>query len=120
MKHINPRYYYGRQTVWNAYKDLLDKEVRSFKAREAAILELGRRLMEDEERIVSAGDITCVFNSLPEEKRELLHLRYVDDMPVSEIAVMQGVSASAISHRLTASRKAFCKAWKEAVEDGRV
>jgi len=120
MGNINPRYYYGKQIIWNAYRDLLDKEVRNYKAREAAMLELGMRLMEDKGRIVSADDIRCVFNSLPEKQRELLHLRFVDQMPVSEIAAMQGVSVSAVSHRITKCRKAFCKAWEEAVQDGRV
>ena len=120
MKVTNPRYYYGRQIIWNTYRDLLDKEIRNYKAREAMILELGRRLMEDESRVVSASDIECVFNSLPQGKRELLHMRFVDKMPVREIAAMQGVSASAVSHRITECRKAFCKAWKEAVENGRV
>ena len=57
MKVTNPRYYYGRQIIWNTYRDLLDKEIRNYKAREAMILELGRRLMEDEGRGVSASDI---------------------------------------------------------------
>lgn len=116
----NPRYYYGKQIIKNACRDLFDKEARNYKAREKAILELGRRLMEDKKGIVSADDIKCVFNSLPGEQRTLLHMRYVDDMPVKKIAVMEGVSASAVSHRLTKYREAFRKAWREAVEDGRV
>lgn len=54
-----------------------------------------------------------MINQLPEEQRSALLMRYYNEMPVSEIARVQGVSEGTVKSRLNYGRKAI----KKSVED---
>ena len=54
-----------------------------------------------------------MINQLPEEQRSALLMRYYNEMPVSEIAKVQGVSEGTVKSRLNYGRKAI----KKSVED---
>lgn len=54
-----------------------------------------------------------MINSLPEEQRSALMMRYFDELSVSQIAQIQGVSEGTVKSRLNYGRKAV----KKSVED---
>ena len=46
------------------------------------------------------GDLDAVFAALPEERREVLQLRFVDDMPLADIAVALDIPLGTVKSRL--------------------
>lgn len=57
--------------------------------------------------------IHAFINALPEAQRSAIMMRYFDEIPVSDIAKIQGVSEGTVKSRLNYGRKAI----KQAVED---
>ena len=51
--------------------------------------------------------IQGIINELPEEQRSAVMMRYFDEIPVSEIAEIQGVSEGTVKSRLNYGRKAI-------------
>jgi len=65
----------------------------------------------DQEELKAAIHAMC--DALPEEQRAALMMRYFEEMPVSRIAEVQGVSEGTVKSRLNYGRKAL----RKAVED---
>ncbi|HLX37051.1 MAG TPA: RNA polymerase sigma factor [Candidatus Binataceae bacterium] len=58
----------------------------------------------------SDPDLKNALESLSAEHREVLILKYVEDMPVAEIAAVLSLTEHAVESRLTRARKALMKA----------
>ena len=57
--------------------------------------------------------ILDILNSLPDEQRAAIFMRYYEEMSVKEIAEIQGVSEGTVMSRLNYGRKAIAKAIEE-------
>jgi RNA polymerase sigma factor (sigma-70 family) len=55
----------------------------------------------------SSDDMASAMSTLPTDQAEILRLRYVDELPLSDIAIMEGTSPSAVSQRLATARRAL-------------
>ncbi|MDE7132561.1 MAG: RNA polymerase sigma factor [Lachnospiraceae bacterium] len=60
-----------------------------------------------EEKIITTLTVRTVLSELQEDEQELLLLRYVNEVPVSAIGRMLGISRFAVHRRLAAVRKKF-------------
>jgi RNA polymerase sigma-70 factor (ECF subfamily) len=65
----------------------------------AALTEPAGPVPEDE-RMVLASSVLAALDSLPPAQREVLQLRYLDEMSYSESAVIVGVSVGTVRSRL--------------------
>ncbi len=74
------------------------------------------------ERDADRERVRTVISALPPNHRETLHLRYVEELPLNEIARIVGCSRLAVPVRLFRARKAFEKAYSAHVtqEDGKL
>lgn len=54
-----------------------------------------------------------ILDELPEEQRSAIMMRYFDEIPVKDIALIQGVSEGTVKSRLNYARKAIKQAVKE-------
>ncbi len=61
--------------------------------------------------------ILDILNSLPDEQRAAIFMRYYEEMSVKEIAEIQGVSEGTVMSRLNYGRKAIAKAIEEYEEE---
>lgn len=61
--------------------------------------------------------ILDILNSLPDEQRAAIFMRYYEEMSVKEIAEIQGVSEGTVMSRLNYGRKAIAKAVEEYEEE---
>ncbi len=61
--------------------------------------------------------IVAVLQALPYPYREILVLRYVEEMTVREVATHLGIQESAAKMRLARARRAFQARWSEEVHD---
>jgi len=57
--------------------------------------------------------IRAILDELPEEQRSAIMMRYFDEIPVKDIALIQGVSEGTVKSRLNYARKAIKQAVKE-------
>lgn len=57
--------------------------------------------------------IQVILDELPEEQRSAIMMRYFDEIPVKDIALIQGVSEGTVKSRLNYARKAIKEAVKE-------
>ncbi|MBC8137065.1 MAG: RNA polymerase sigma factor, partial [Fibrella sp.] len=74
------------------------------------------------ERNEDRDRVRAVIASLSPVHREALHLRYVEDLPINDMARVVGCSRLAVPVRLFRARKAFEKAYNAHVnqEDGKL
>lgn len=61
------------------------------------------------------SDATEVLERLPTRYRTLLTLRYIDDLPVTELARLSGRSEAAIASALSRARRAFRATFDEVI-----
>lgn len=93
-------------------------------ARNEALRECERRVpdpaeIEDEgeedlriDALVESSPIWTAFNSLTDEERELLHLRYEADMTQSAIADQLGIPEGTVKVRLYRAREKIRQGWE--------
>jgi RNA polymerase sigma-70 factor, ECF subfamily len=70
----------------------------------------------DDERAEQALLVGPVMRRLTAEQAELLELKYIDGLPVTEIAARRGATEKAIESALTRAREAFRKVYEEIKE----
>ena len=69
--------------------------------------------VEMEEQMIKRLSIRTALAKLDDSERELLLLRFVNDVPVSVIGELLGISRFTVHRKLLSAKNKFQKAWKE-------
>jgi len=112
QRHIeNPRalmYTIARNLIIDHYRK---KKTDSLDAITESGIEFGREASAEDE--VAYADALSAINALPEQYREVVYLRYVEELKPREIADITGESVNIISVRITRGMKALREALHE-------
>ena len=69
--------------------------------------------IEMEEQMLTRLSVRTALAKLDDSERELLLLRYVNEVPVSVIGGLFGISRFTVHRKLLSAKNKFQKAWKE-------
>ncbi len=91
-----------RQVRWRLL-DVLRKSRRSIPLDEQGDTDLDTKLLE--QQIEQSRDLSNALQRLPRLEREIIHLFYLDDMSVQEIALIIQVPQGTVKSRLNRARR---------------
>ncbi len=64
---------------------------------------------DEAEDLIRKIDVNSALDKMPEEDRELLILRYMNDVPLADIGKIMGISRFALYRRLNSVKRDFIK-----------